>query len=368
MENTLCKVSLENIFMPKVSVIMAHYRKQGDADEALNSVFKTAYSDFEVIFVDNASNDGAVEYFGKKYPRLKVAKNDANRGSGAAWNTGFHLINPASKYVAFVDCDVVFDPDWLSEMVTVAENDPRIGGCQPKILSFWKPSMFEYNGSAGMWMDAYGYALNRGRIFHCIEKDVGQYDSNCETFFIGGSVLMARCDVIRRVGLFDESFFIYHEELDLAWRIRLSGCKLFCVPSSVVWHKGGGKMDRTTMFRKYKNNVYMMIKNYGLKNLCRYLPLRFVLDIISMLKNGITPILAYAWLLRELKLVWSHREEVQSKVRRVPDGELMKLIVKQPSPILHYVRGYVTWANFVALNPNMHGSLKFSLKSQIRAD
>jgi GT2 family glycosyltransferase len=353
--------------MPKVSVIMAHYKKPVAASQALDSVFKTDYQDFEVIFVDNASNDGTAECFEKRYPRLKVAKNDANRGSGAAWNTGFRLISPSSKYVAFVDCDVVFHPSWLSEMVEMAETDPEIGGCQPKILSFWEPSMFEYNGSAGMWMDVYGYALNRGRIFYRIERDNGQYDSKCETFFIGGSVLLARCDILRRIGLFDESFFIYHEELDLAWRIRLNGYKLFCVPSSVVWHKGGGKIDKTTLFRKYRNNVYMMIKNYDLKNLFKYLPLRFVLDMISIFKNGVIPIMAYAWLTRKLELVWSHRVEVQARVRRLSDEELMNLIVKQPSPILHYVKGYTTWANFVALNPSMLGSIASSLTSQKRA-
>src|SRR3989304_6920269 len=212
--------------MPKVSVVMAHFRKARAADDALASIFKTAYPDFEVIFVDNASNDGTAELFQKKYTGLKVAKNDANRGSGGAWNKGYSMIDTSSKYVAFGDCDVIFDPNWLSEMVKVAEMDPEIGGCQPKILSFWEPSMFEYNGSAGMWMDVYGYALNRGRIFYNIEKDVGQYNSKCETFFIGGSVLFARSDILRRIGLFDESFFIYHEELDLAWRVCLNGYKL----------------------------------------------------------------------------------------------------------------------------------------------
>jgi hypothetical protein len=344
--------------MPKVSVVMAHYKKLKAADQALASIFKTDYPDFEVIFVDNASGDGSTEYFQEKYPRLKVAKNDSNRGSGAAWNTGFRLITPSSKYVAFVDCDVIFDPNWLSEMVKVAEMDPTIGGCQPKILSFWEPTMFEYNGSAGMWMDVYGYALNRGRIFYNIEKDVGQYDSPCETFFVGGSVLMARADILRNIGLFDESFFIYHEELDLAWRIRLNGHKLFCVPSSRVWHKGGGKRDKTTMFRKYKNNIYMMIKNYNLQNLALYLPLRFVLDVVSITKNGFSPINAYIWLLMNSKLIWSHRVEVQSNARRLSDKELMEIAVKQPSPILHYIKGYATWGNFVALNPKMFRPLK----------
>jgi len=347
----------------KVSVIMAYYKKPKDADECLASVFKTNYPNFEVILVDNASGDGAAELFQRKYPQLKVAKNDTNRGSGGAWNTGFSLISQDSRYVAFIDCDIIVDPNWLTELVCVAEQDPQIGGCQPKILSYWQPDMFEYNGSAGMWMDVYGYALNRGRIFYYIEKDEGQYDSSCETFFIGGSVFFARSDILRKIGLFDESFFIYHEELDLAWRIRLNGYKLVCVPSSVVWHKGGGKRDKTTLFRKHKNNIYMLIKNYSLKNLARYLPIRFFLDIASITMNGITPVIAYIWLLKNLKLVWSHRLEVQSRVRRRTDEQLMEIAVRQPSPILHYAKGYKTWRNFLAINPEMFKPLKIYKRS-----
>lgn len=336
---------------------MAYYKKQEAADQTLASVFATDYPDFEVIMADNASNDGAAEFLQRKYPQLKVAKNSTNRGSGGAWNAGFRLISQDSKYVAFIDCDVVVDSNWLTELVNVAEANPNVGGCQPKILSFWEPSKFEYNGSAGMWMDSYGYALNRGRIFYECETDKGQYDFMCETFFIGGSVFFVRTDVLKRIGLFDESFFIYHEELDLAWRIRLNGYKLVCVPSSVIWHKGGGKTDKMTMFRKYKNNIYMLIKNYSLKNLAKCLVPRFFLDLISIAVNGITPISAYVWLLKNFKMIWAHRVEVQSKVRRLSDEELMKMNVKHPSPILHYFMGYKTWKDFLTINPQMCKSL-----------
>lgn len=337
----------------KVSVVIAYYKKKKAADECLASIFKTDYPDFEVIMVDNASNDGAAEFFQRKYVQLKMAENDVNLGSGGAWNTGFDLISRDSKYIAFIDCDVIVDPDWLTELVMVAEEDHQIGGCQPKILSYWEPTMFEYNGSAGMWMDVYGYALNRGRVFYYREEDKGQYDFICETFFIGGSVFFVRSDILEETGLFDESFFIYHEELDLAWRIRLNGHKLVCVPSSVIWHKGGEKRDKKTLFRKHKNNIYMMIKNYNLKNLARFLPFRLFLDFTSVAMNDVTPILAYVWLLRNFRLIWSHRVEVQSKIRRTSDKELMKISIQQPSPILHFFKGYKTWREFLTINPQM---------------
>lgn len=338
---------------PKVSIIMAYYKKPDAADETLASVFATDYPNYEVIMADNASNDGASDFLQQKYPQLKVVKNSSNLGSGGAWNSGFNLISKDSLYVAFIDCDIILDSNWLTELVNVAEAYPEIGGCQPKILSFSEPKKFEYNGSAGMWMDSFGYALNRGRIFYDCETDNGQYDFTCETFFIGGSVFFARTDVLNNIGLFDESFFIYHEELDLAWRIRLNGKKLACVPSSVVWHKGGAKKDKTTMFRKYKNNIFMLIKNYSFKNLTKYLFPRFVLDMISVGINGITPIMSYVWILKNFKMVWVHRLEVQSKVRQKSDEELLKINIKHPSPILHYLKGYKTWADFVIINPQL---------------
>ena len=343
---------------PKVSIVMAHYKKRKEADECLASIYKTNYPDFEVIMVDNASNDGAIEYLQQKYPKLNAAKNDVNRGSGGAWNKGFELINKQSKYVSFIDCDIIVDPNWLMEMVSVAEEDSQIGGCQPKIMSYSQPDTFEYNGSAGMWMDNYGYALNRGRIFYSLEKDEGQYDSACETFFIGGSVFFARPDVLRKTSLFDESFFIYHEELDLAWRMRLNGYKLVCVPSSIVWHKGGGKRDSTTLFRKHRNNLYMIMKNYSLQNLMKRLPFRFFLDLASVVINGVAPVLAYFWLLKNFKLVWSHRVEVQSNVRRESDDVLLEINIKQPSPILHYAKGYKSWRQFLEINPKIYRPLR----------
>jgi GT2 family glycosyltransferase len=339
--------------MVRVSLVMAHYKKKEIANESIKSILKTDYPDFELIFCDNCSNDGTADFVRKKYPKIKVIENQANVGSGGAWNSGFRAIDPKSKYVAFVDCDVIFDPKWLSELISIAEQCPDVGGLQPKIMSFWNPSEFEYNGSAGLWMDVYGYALNRGRVFYKVEKDHGQYRTTCETFFVGGSVLFARCNVLRKIGLFDESFFIYHEELDLSWRIRLNGYRLMCVPSSVVWHKGGGKKDETTMFRKYKNNIYMLMKNYELANLSKYVPMRFIFDLVSMTKFGLTPIKAYFWLLRNSKLIWTHRLEAQ-RVRRRSDSELMQLCVRQPSPVLHYLKGYEKWSEFVKLNPTIY--------------
>lgn len=348
--------------LPNVSVIIAYYKKLEDTDECLASLLKTNYPNFEVILVDNASNDGAAELFEKKYPSIKIAKNETNRGSTGAWNKGYTLISKDTKYVAFIDSDLVFDPEWLIELVETLEGKSSVGGCQPKILDYYDRNKFNYNGSAGIWMDFYGYTINRGRVYYYIEKDKGQYQTPCETFFIGGSVCFIPTRVLKDTGLFDEAFFaLAHEELDLSWRILLTGRKLACIPSSTVFHKGhvesGKKLDPKTLFMKYRNNLFLLIKNYSLENLIKYLPFRLALDIVSMKENGVAPLRAYIWILQNFKLVWAHRVDVQTRVRKVSDKELLKLCIKEPTPILHYLKGYKTWSDFVYANSEIYRPL-----------
>ena len=350
--------------LPKVSIVIAYYKNLKDTDECLASLLKTNYSNFEVILVDNASNDGATEFFAKKYPQIIIAKNNANLGSTGAWNRGYTLINNNSKYVAFIDNDLTFDPEWLIKLVETIEKDSTIGGCQPKILHYWDPKKFDYNGSSGIWMDLYGYPINRGRVFYFIEEDKGQYQSTCETFFIGGSVCFIPTHILKETELFDESFFARaHEELDLSWRIRLAGYKLFCVPSSVVFHKShmgsGKKLGSITLYMKHRNNVYMMIKNYSLKSLLRYIPFRFFLDLASLIPNGLAPIKAYFWIVKNFKLIWTHRVIVQLKIRKFSDKQVTSICILQPSPILSIFSGYKTWRDFLSVNPQIYNPVEY---------
>jgi GT2 family glycosyltransferase len=349
--------------LPKVSVILAYYKNQKDADECLASLLSTDYPDFEVILVDNASNDGAADLLHQKYPKVKIAQNTANLGSTGAWNKGYTLISKDAGYVAFIDSDLIFHPDWLTQLVTASESDPSLGGCMPKIMDYHDRESFNYNGSAGIWMDLYGYTINRGRVYYNIERDEGQYQTPCETFFIGGSVCFINVQVLKETGVFDESFFaLAHEEFDISWRILLTGRRLACIPSSIVYHKGhvdsGKRFDAHSLFMKYRNNLFLLIKNYSLSNLVRYMPCRLALDVISMKEGGTAPVKAYYWILKNLRLVWSHRLAVQTKVRRVQDREYMEICIRQPTPIMHYLKGYKTWRDFLPSNPKMYKPLK----------
>jgi len=338
---------------PQVGIIILNFNGLKDTDICIKSLLQTKYPNYQLILVDNASEDGSVEYVAQHYPQVKIIRNKENLGPAEGYNVGLRLLDSEYEYVVLVNNDLTFDPRWLSELVRVAESDPLIGVCQPKILQLSNSKMFEYNGACGGFLDAYGYPWLRGRILEYIEEDRGQYDNLEEIFWGGGCSFFIRKEILDKTGLFDNMFFMQFEEIDLCWRIHLCGYKVLSVPSSVVYHKG--TQDRTNQrvwTLKHRNNILMLIKNYSLTNLSKYLPLRFFLDLCSIPKTGIIPLKAYFWILRNFKKAWQHRLWVQTIVRCVPDRNFSNMMIKQPVPIMCYLKGYRKFKDFQRVCPN----------------
>lgn len=335
---------------PKVSVIVLNFKRLKDTDYCLKSLLQTNYPNFQAIMVDNASKDGSVEYVASHYPNVMICESKQNLGYAGGNNLGLNSLDDETKYVALVNNDVIFDPNWLTELVMVAESDPTVGACQPKILQFFNPKKFEYNGACGGFLDIYGYPYLRGRVLDYIEEDKGQHDSISEIFWAGGCALFVRKDILTKTGLFDETFFMHFEEIDLCWRIRLAGDKIISVPASIIYHKGGEtKISKKMLFLKYRNNVFMLIKNYSLSNLLKRLPIRAVFDASSLAKNGTVPLKAYLWLLKNFRKIYDHRVYVQTNVRKISDQQIAKLMIKKPVPLM-YLKGYKTFDQFQRCN------------------
>lgn len=124
------------------------------------------------------------------------------------------------------------------------ESDTTIAACQPKILAFDDKTKFEYAGACGGWLDEFGYPFSRGRVFDDCETDKGQYDDVQQCFWAGGAAFFVRASVYHELKGLDEFFFAHQEEIDLCWRMQLAGYKIFAQPASVVYHVGGGTLQR----------------------------------------------------------------------------------------------------------------------------
>lgn len=335
---------------PLVSIIILNYNGLKVTDTCLKSVFKTKYPNFKVILVDNASTDGSAEYFSERYPAVKVIVNSENKGFSEGNNIGIRAAE--GEYVALLNNDVEVTPSWLSELVKVAESDPLIAACGPKILSFYDRKRFEYNGAAGGFFDIYGYPVLQGRIFENIEEDHGQFDSPCDIFWAGGPCMLIRKKILNETGLFDDNLFqVAFEEMDLCWRILLRGYRIMYVPTAKIYHMGGFIVGRDQFKRWYfkqRNNLIMMIKNYDLNNLIKIMPLRLLLEMPTMFikkqRSGTTcrmpmlPLKALIWIFTNFRMIWRERLRVQKNVRKVSDEHVKKLMVKKNVAILYFLK------------------------------
>ena len=161
------------------------------------------------------------------------------------------------------------------------DNNVRTAACQPKILSYFKRTHFEYAGASGGFIDKFGFPFCRGRVLSVVEEDNGQYDTPMPVFWASGACIIVRASSYREAGGLDPEFFAHMEEIDLCWRLQNLGYHIFAVPDSVVFHVGGGTLKYDTPGKSYlnfRNNLFMLYKNLPEKNFGKILFIKMLID------------------------------------------------------------------------------------------
>lgn len=278
----------QNCLKPLVSIVILNYNGVKYLQDFLPSVLATQYENFEVVVADNGSTDNSLAMLKEKFPTVKLLTNNTNEGFAGGYNWALQRVQ--ADYYVLLNSDVSVTPNWITPMVELLEADKSIGACQPKLLSYNQPTLFEYAGGSGGWIDSLGYPFSRGRVFDICEKDEKQYDTVEPIFWASGAAFMVRANLFHELNGFDGSFFAHQEEIDLCWRMQLAGYKLYACPSAVVYHVGAGTLPRggRKVFLNFRNNLAMMCKNLPLTELAWKLPVRFCLDAISAWKGLIT--------------------------------------------------------------------------------
>ena len=273
---------------PKVAIAILNWNGKNFLQQFLPSVITTTYSNYEIIVIDNFSEDDSIAFLTSNYPGIRVIRHPANWGYAKGYNEGLKQIK--SDYCVILNSDVEVTSGWLHPMVKLLEADSSVAVCQPKILSYDDKKMFEYAGAAGGWIDKYGYPFSKGRVFEVCETDNGQYDRQEPIFWASGAALFIRSSVFEQQNGFDEYFFAHQEEIDLCWRIQLAGKKIYSCPSSVVFHVGGGTLPKTNSkktFLNFRNNLVMLTKNLPFRRLW-IVPFRILLDATAATKGLLT--------------------------------------------------------------------------------
>ena len=271
---------------PKVAIVILNWNGQNYLEKFLPSLLATAYDNKEIVVADNGSTDGSVSLLQQHFPQIKLIRFNENNGFAKGYNVA--LKNIQADYYAIINSDIEVLPGWLTPLINLLEQDKLNAACQPKLLSYKNRNLFEYAGGAGGWLDSFGYPFARGRVFDICEEDKGQYDTTERVFWVTGAAMVIRRSVFNELKGFDEYFFAHQEEIDLCWRMQLAGYKLYCCPSSVVYHVGGGTLPRGNSLKTYlnfRNNQIMLYKNLPWSQKWWKIPFRIFLDAVSALKG-----------------------------------------------------------------------------------
>jgi len=244
---------------PLVYIIVLTWNGKQDTIECLRSLQKVSYQNFKILLVDNASSDGTVDAVRKEFHNVEMIINDANLRFAGGNNVGIRkALDQGAKYILLLNNDTVVEKDFLSHLVDVAEREKRSGMVGPKIYFHSDPNRLWYAGGKIEWW--------KGWISHVgvREKDTGQYNSQSLTDYITGCCILVRREVIEKIGVLDESYFIYGEDADWCLRAARVRYSLLYVPSAVIWHKlsvsTGGHLSWFKNWNKLKSQLRLMAR------------------------------------------------------------------------------------------------------------
>lgn len=265
----------------KVAIVILNWNGKHYLEKFLPSVIVNSPKG-SVFVVDNCSSDDSAGYLMQYFPEVCIIHNKENGGFAKGYNDGLQHIN--AEYYVLLNSDVEVTPNWIDPILELMDGDKNIAACQPKILAFHNKQQFEYAGAAGGFIDKYGYPFCRGRIFDVLEEDKGQYNTTREVFWATGACMFVRSNVYHELKGFDEDYFAHMEEIDLCWRMKNTGYKIYAVPASSVFHVGGGTLNKVSPRKTYlnfRNNLVTYTKNRSGSFLFLKILYRLVLDGVA---------------------------------------------------------------------------------------
>ncbi|MBD3359558.1 MAG: glycosyltransferase [Candidatus Buchananbacteria bacterium] len=322
--------------MAKISIHLVTWNGQKYIEDCLNSILEQNFSDYFLLIIDNDSADQTVKIIEQQYlplfgSKVRFVKNKNNLGFAQAHNQA--LLWTDSEYVLILNQDVILEPYFLANIIDFFDKHENVGSVTGKILR-WQ---FENNedlkkSEKSDIIDSLGLKIFKNqRVIELAtgEKDLGQYEDNLKIFGVSGT-----CPVYRRKALedvrykdeyFDNDFFSYKEDIDLAYRLQWQGWQSYYLPQAMAYHDRTVKsQERKTNldlikqrkhkakfinYHSYKNHWFVLLKNLSFNNFLRYSP-----HIIFYELKKIIYILFFETLtLKSLKEVWAKRKKIKEK-------------------------------------------------------
>ncbi|MCX9083519.1 MAG: glycosyltransferase family 2 protein [Candidatus Methanoperedens sp.] len=302
-----------------VSVIIPNYNGKHYLEDCLSSLSNQSYRNYEVVIVDNASTDGSIEYIKNNFPQFKIIENSENLGFAKAVNQAAK--NTKNDFIAVLNNDTEVHYNWLEEFIIFSKSYEDFGSCQSKILLYDRKDTINTVGNELFFL-GHGWSGRYGK------PDMSDNNVMEVSYCSGASMFMKR-EVFEQAGYFDdEEVFMYHDDLDLGWRLLLLGYKNYVAPKSIAYHKYQYSRNNKKYYYLEVSRFVSIIKYYQLKTMILILPAFLILEagiILLSIRGG--------WLQDKIKVYWyilknfyrllQKRDRIQ-KQRKLPDRDISK--------------------------------------------
>lgn len=296
--------------MQMISIVIPNYNGKKYLKECLDSIYNINDMNYQVIVIDNASQDDTFEWL-MEYNHLIFKQLDKNYGFSRAVNEGIRLAQ--GEYVLLLNNDTVIEVDFLEQLVAAIEKDPKIFGVSSKMIAYHNRKVMD---DAGDEYNVLGWAKKRG------DGQPVEWFTQPQRVFsaCAGAALYRKC-ILDEIGYFDEHFFAYMEDIDISYRANIYGYKNIYCPEAKVYHIGsatsGSRHNAFKVELAARNNIYVVYKNMPFIQLVINLPflilgccIKYLFFVIKGLekpyRKGIVSGLKTARHLQKVPFKWMH--------------------------------------------------------------
>ncbi|MCX6639262.1 MAG: glycosyltransferase family 2 protein [bacterium] len=244
---------MQNSF-PKVAIVVVNWNRRTLTLECLDSLKSLTYPNYRIMVVDNGSSDGSVEAIERNYLDVSLLRSTENLRYAGGNNLALKVILESDDdFVLLLNNDTTVDPKCLDYLIAAA-SDPRVGLVGPKILYHDRPDVIWFAG--GIVKPAWGYVRHYGLR----QSDDGSFDKSLSVSFLTGCCLLIKREVLQRVGLLDENFYLYSEDADYCLRTAEEGFQLIYEPRSRIFHKVSASTGGGYNLQKWKHRYFSLFR------------------------------------------------------------------------------------------------------------
>lgn len=257
----------------KIFIIIITFNGEQDIVELLTTYREYTSLEVVLVIVDNASSDTTVELARKEYPSAIVIQNTENHGYAGGARQGMEYAHAqGARYIAVLNQDMRLTERWLEPLVDMLDTSPQCAAVQPRIMLYPDTDRINSYGNTIHFL-GFGYTLGYQKsqeTYACKEKK--------ELVSCSGAAVVFRASALEEVGYIDNKFFLYYEDSDLSWRLRLRGYQLFLCCTSTVYHRYEFSRSIQKFYYMERNRMVMMLKNYSFKTLCLIAPMFWIME------------------------------------------------------------------------------------------